>query len=73
MIPILIDTFGMDPKNMEKRLEKLEIGGQIETIRTTVLLKPARILRRDLETYCDSGKDYELMQLKKFQGVNNKK
>ena len=33
-----------------KGLEVLEIRGRVETIQTTALLRPARILRRVLET-----------------------
>ena len=38
------------PKGLIKRLEDLEIKGQVETIQTTALPRPARILRRVLET-----------------------
>ena len=38
------------PKRMVKRLEDLELKGQVETIQTTALLRSARILRRVLET-----------------------
>ena len=34
-------------------LEDLEVGGRVETIQTTALLKTARILRRVLETWGD--------------------
>ena len=33
-----------------KGLEDLEVGGRVETIQTTALLRKARILRRVLET-----------------------
>ena len=36
-----------------KGLEDLEVGGRVETIQTTALLKTARILRRVLETEGD--------------------
>ena len=38
------------PKNLEKRLENLEIRGRIETIQTTALLQSTRIVRRVLQT-----------------------
>ena len=36
-----------------KGLEDLEVGGRVETIQTTALLRTARILRRVLETWGD--------------------
>ena len=50
IIPILIGTFGTVTKVLLKGLEDLEVGGRVETIQTTVLLRTARILRRVLET-----------------------
>ena len=50
VIPIAADTLETVTKNLEKRLEELEIRGRIETIQTTALLRSARILRRVLET-----------------------
>ena len=50
IIPIVIGAFGTGTKALLKGLEDLEIGGRVETIQTTVLLKMARILRRVLET-----------------------
>ena len=38
------------PRDLEKRVWELEIGGRIETIQTTALLKSARILRKAKET-----------------------
>ena len=40
-------------KGLEKWLEELEIGGRIETIHATALLKFTRILRKVLETRLD--------------------
>ena len=37
-------------KGLLKGLENLEVGGRVETIQTTTLLRTARILRRVLET-----------------------
>ena len=50
IIPIVIGAFGTVTKGLLKGLEDLEVGGQVETIQTTALLKTARILRRVLET-----------------------
>ena len=50
IIPIVIGAFGTVTKGLLKGLENLEVGRQVETIQTTVLLRTARILRRVLET-----------------------
>ena len=50
IIPIVIGTFGMVTKGLLKGLEDLEVGGRVEIIQTTTLLRTARILRRVLET-----------------------
>ena len=50
VIPIIIGALGTVPKCLVRRLEELEIGGRIETIQTTTLLRSSRILRRVLET-----------------------
>ena len=49
-VPIVIGAFGKVIKGLLKGLEDLEVGGRVETIQTTVLLKTVRILRRVLET-----------------------
>ena len=49
IIPIVIGVFGTVTKGLLKRLEDLEVGGRVETIQTTALLRTARILRRVLE------------------------
>ena len=54
IIPIVIRAFGTVTKELLKGLEDLEVGGRVETIETTALLKIARILRRVLETCCHS-------------------
>ena len=51
IIPIVIGAFGTVTKGLLKGLEDLEVGGRVETIQTTVLLRTARILRRVLETW----------------------
>ena len=53
IIPIVIGAFGTETKGLLKGLEDLEVGGRVETIQTTALLKTARILRRVLETWGD--------------------
>ena len=50
IIPIVIGAFGTVTKGLLKGLEDLEVGGRVETIQTTALLKTATILRRVLET-----------------------
>ena len=49
IIPIVIGAFGTVTKGLLKGLEDLEVGGRVETIQTTTLLRMARILRRVLE------------------------
>ena len=50
IVPIVIGTLGTLTKGLLKDLEDLEVGGWVETIQTTTLLRKARILRRVLET-----------------------
>ena len=50
MIPIVVGAHGTVPKNLENKLDDLEIRGRIGTILTTALLQSARILRRVLKT-----------------------
>ena len=50
IIPIVIGAFGTVTKGLLKGLEDLEVGGRLETIQTTALLRTARIPRRVLET-----------------------
>ena len=40
-------------KGSLKGLEDLEVGGKVETIKTTALLRTARIVRRVLDTWGD--------------------
>ena len=49
IIPIVIGAFGKVTKGLLKGLEELEVGGRMETIQTTALLRTARILRRVME------------------------
>ena len=50
IIPIVIGAFGTETKRLLKGLEDLEVGGQVETIQTTALLRMVKILRRVLDT-----------------------
>ena len=54
VIPIVISAFGTVTKGLLKRLEDLEVGGRVETIQTTALLRTARILRSVRKTWEDS-------------------
>ena len=45
IVPIVIGAFGTITKGLFKSLEDLEVGGRVETIQMTALLKTARILR----------------------------
>ena len=55
VIPIMISDFGTVTKVLLKGLEDLEIGGRVETIQSTTLLRTARIFRWVLETCCHSN------------------
>ena len=46
IIPIVIGALGIVTKGLLKGLEDLEVGGQVETIQTTILLRTARILKK---------------------------
>ena len=50
VIPIVIVALETISKSFERGLEKLEIGGRIETIQITTLLRSPRILRRVRKT-----------------------
>ena len=50
IVPILIDALGTITKGLLKGVEDLEVGGRVETIQTTALLRTARLLRRVRET-----------------------
>ena len=52
-VPIVIGAFGTITKGLLKGLEELKVGGRVETIQMTALLRTARILRRVLETWGD--------------------
>ena len=50
VVPIVIGALDTIIKGLLKGLEDFEIGGRVETIQTTALLRTARILRQVLET-----------------------
>ena len=45
IVPIVVGAFGTITKRLLKGLEDSEVGGRIETIQITALLRTARILR----------------------------
>ena len=53
IILIVISAFGTVTKGILKGQDYLEVGGRVETIETTALLRRARILRRVLDTWGD--------------------
>ena len=53
IVPIVIGALSTITKGLLKGLEDLEVGGRVETIQTTALLRTGRILRRVLETWGD--------------------
>ena len=53
IVPIVIGVLGTVTIGLLKSLEDLEVGGRVETIQTTALLRTARILRRVLEIWGD--------------------
>ena len=50
VIPIVIGASNAVTKGLIKGLKDLEVGGRVETIQTTELLRTDRILRTVLET-----------------------
>ena len=50
IIPIVIGAFETVTKGLQKGLKDLEVGGRVETIQTTTLLRTVRILRSVLES-----------------------
>ena len=53
ILPIVIGALDTVTKGLVKGWEDLEIGGRVETIQTTALLRTARIMRWVLETWGD--------------------
>ena len=60
VIPIVIGAFRTIPRRLIRGLDELEIGGRVETIQITALLRSTRILKRVLETYCHSDSSERL-------------
>ena len=50
---IVIGAFGTITEGLLKGLKDLEVGGRVETIQMTALLRTAKILRSVLETWGD--------------------
>ena len=50
IVPIVIGALGTITKGLLKGLGDLEVGGRVETIQKSALLRTARILTRVLET-----------------------
>ena len=50
IIPIVVGTLETIPQDLGRGQEELEIGGRIETIQTTVLIRLTGILKIVLET-----------------------
>ena len=46
IVPIVIGAFGTITKGLLKGLEDLEVGGRVETIQMTALLRTARITEK---------------------------
>ena len=53
IVRIVFGAFGTITKGLLKGLEDLEVGGRVETIQMTALLRTARILRKVLEIWGD--------------------
>ena len=53
IVPIVIGALGTITKELLTGLEELKVGGRVETIQTSALLRTARILRWVLETWGD--------------------
>ena len=75
--PIVIGAFGIVTKGLLKGLEDLEIGGRVETIQTSTLLRTARILRRvgrleEISCHSNfSGRPSALADMKKKNNNDN--
>ena len=53
VISIVIEVLRTTPQSLEKRLKELEIGGSIEIIQTSAILKSGKILRKVLVIWVD--------------------
>ena len=61
IVPIVIGALGTITKGLLKGLEDMEVGGRLETIPTTALLRMTRILKREISTstLLENGKNME--------------
>ena len=50
IVPVVTGALGTITKGLLRGMEDLEVGGRVESIQTTALLRTVRILRRVLET-----------------------
>ena len=76
IVPIVIGALGTINKGLLKSLEDLEVGGRVETIQMTALLRTAKILKRVLKTCCHSNpreKPSADTDVKNSKGVNDNK
>ena len=77
IVPIVTGAFGTITKVLLKGPEDLGVGGQVETIQLTALLRTAWILRRVLETWGDlpslklQWKPSANTDVKNSKGLNN--
>ena len=53
ILPIVIGAFGTITKGLLKGLDDLDVGGLVETIQMTALMRTDRILKRVLQTWGD--------------------
>ena len=74
IVPIVIGAFGTITKGLLKGLDNMEVGGRVETIEMTTLLRTVKILRRVLETCCHSNSSEipsAVTDVRNSKGVNN--
>ena len=50
VILMIFEALGIDSRDLEKKMAKMEIRERIETVRITALMRSVRILRRVLDT-----------------------
>ena len=67
VVSVITGALETVPKRLERGLEELEIGGRIETIQTSELLRSAKILRRVLENLAKDISKYWCEKLAKCQ------
>ena len=60
IVPIVIGAIGTITKGLFKGLDDFEVGGRVESIQMTALLRMAGILRRVLETWGYLLKNHQL-------------